>query len=73
LFAPSAVSTSSSAEASPDAAEKMDFDNDDDVSSNQFVDNAKLVPILWQALRELAAETRQLRATVRDLQQANKH
>jgi hypothetical protein len=51
----------------------MDFDNDDDVSSNQFVDNAKLVPILWQALRELAAETRQLRATVRDLQQANKH
>ena len=71
MFAPSAVSTSSSAEASPDAAEEMGFGNDDD--SNQFVDNAKLVPILWQALRELAAETRQLRATVRDLQQANKH
>jgi hypothetical protein len=34
-----------------------------------FVDNAKLVPLLWEAVKELAAETRRLTATVEQLTQ----
>jgi len=58
-FAPSAVSTA--AEGSKDSKREPN-------SNNQFVDNAALVPILWEALRELAAETRHLKATVQELQ-----
>ena len=68
-FAPSAVSLGGDAVASggePDA----DAGGRDGSARNQqpqFVDNAKLVPILWEALRELATETHQLKATVEQL------
>ena len=68
-FAPSAVSVSG------DAVElggepRADAEGRDGTARNeqpQFVDNAKLVPILWEALRELATEMHQLKATVEHL------
>jgi hypothetical protein len=65
-FAPAAVSAhgGTTAEILPDDdAETVGEDE-----SKLFVDNAKLVPVLWEALRELAGETRKLKAAVAQLQ-----
>ena len=49
--------------------EEEEVRSQEEEEAKGFVDNAKLVPLLWEAGKELAAETRRLTATVEQLTQ----